>query len=64
MLKRTEKKTLAAIMNYDYVDDMPTQGLSPRMVRRRFLFLWFKQTEYLETNCNKQGELTSPRVLV
>jgi len=35
MLKRTEKKTLAEIINY--VSDMLTQRLSPRMLRRRLL---------------------------
>jgi len=33
MLKRTEKKTLAEIINY--VNDMLTQRLSPRTVRHR-----------------------------
>jgi len=32
MLKHTEKKTLAEIINY--VNDMLTQRLSPRMVQR------------------------------
>jgi len=61
MLKCTEK-TLAEIINY--VNDLTDLTIITTNGTTSFAFLWFNQTEYLETNCNKQGELTSPCVLV